>query len=71
MVGAVSGFSWSDKPYRVRVCKVGTQRCTEVTVVSFCACNDKRGIDLSVPAFKQLSGLGAGRIKVTIQRLTS
>jgi hypothetical protein len=75
-VGAVDSFRWGDDPYRVKVCeadsRVSTGQCVVVTVVSFCACNDRHGIDLSLPAFGRLTGgifAPLGRIKVTITRV--
>lgn len=72
-VGAVSSFTWGDKRYRVKVCEIDNRipgkHCTYVTVVSFCACRDKKGIDLSVPAMRELHGISLGRIKVTIVRV--
>lgn len=71
-VGAVAGFTWGDTRYKVEVCEIDARipgrHCTTVTVVSFCACRDKKGIDLSVPAMRELRGMSLGRIRVEITR---
>jgi hypothetical protein len=67
MKGAVQSFRYGDTPYRVKVCRVGTSRCTTVTVVSFCACGNTL-IDLSPAAFRQLAPLSRGRIRVTMTK---
>lgn len=68
-VGARWSFRWGDKPYSVQVCGIG-YGCTVVRVVSFCACRDRRGIDLSLPAWREIGApFGLGRIDVTIRRV--
>ena len=68
-VGARWSFRWGDKPYSVQVCGIG-YGCTVVRVVSFCACRDRKGIDLSLPAWREIGApFGLGRIDVTIRRV--
>lgn len=68
-VGARWSFRWGDKPYAVQVCGIG-YGCTVVRVVSFCACRDRKGIDLSLPAWEEIGApFGLGRIDVTIRRV--
>lgn len=68
-VGARWSFRWGDKPYAVQVCGIG-YGCTVVRVVSFCACRDRKGIDLSLPAWREIGApFGLGRIDVTIRRV--
>jgi hypothetical protein len=66
MKGAVQSFRYGDTPYRVKVCLASdSDRCTQVTVVSYCACGNTL-IDLSPTAFRQLAPLSRGRIRVTM-----
>ena len=67
---AVGSWRWGDKPYDIRVCKLGNQdKCVVVTVRDFCrACKNGFGvIDLSPAAFKKLAPLWRGRIHVVIR----
>ena len=68
-LGAVQSFTWGDKPYSVRVCRVGGA-CTTVRVVSFCACGNTL-IDLSPFSFRKLAPLSRGRIHVTVERIST
>jgi hypothetical protein len=69
-VGAVRSFGWGDTPYSVAVCVVATGSCTNVRVVSYCACPHTL-IDLSPAAFEDLAPLSAGRIGVTVTRVSA
>lgn len=68
-LGAVPSFTYGDEPYRVTVWH--GDRSTTVTVVSYCACGDRRGIptviDLSPAAFAELAPLSTGVISVVLQ----
>jgi hypothetical protein len=73
-VGAVPSFRWGDDPYWVQVCRLDAPAtCTQVLVVSYCGCGDRRGrptvIDLSVPAFGELAPHGDGVVLVTVERI--
>jgi hypothetical protein len=75
MVGAVPSFTFGDEPYPVQVCAFegGQANCVLVTVVSYCACGDRRGeptvIDLSPAAFRSLAPLSAGIVRVVVDHL--
>jgi hypothetical protein len=70
---AVGSWKWGDKPYLVRVCRVLTGKCIYATVRDFClACKNKHGIiDLSPRLFRQLAGLGVGRIDVLVTKVAA
>lgn len=80
MYAAVGVWRFTDKPYRVRVCrKDQPTTCVEVTVRDYCeACrrslkktwtNKSRVIDLSPSAFSRLAPLGRGIVRVTVLQL--
>jgi hypothetical protein len=68
--GAVPGYD--GHPYSVLVCLADGPACTDVTVVSSCACGDRNGkatvIDLSPAAFRDLAPTSVGVIDVTLER---
>lgn len=68
-VAAVGSFRYGDEPYTVQVCRADRpSTCTHVLVVSFCECRPG-GIDLSVPAFKELAPLSVGVIEVRVSAI--
>jgi hypothetical protein len=75
MLGAVPSFTFGDEPYPVQVCAFegGQANCVLVTVVSYCACGDRRGeptvIDLSPAAFRSLAPLSAGIVRVVVDHV--
>jgi hypothetical protein len=69
LLAGVPSFRWGDEPYTVQVSANG--RSVLVTVVSFCACGDRKGIptviDLSPAAFAELAPLTVGVLSVTVR----
>ncbi len=67
-LGAVPSFHYGDDPYLVKVCS--DSGCTQVLVVSYCACGDRNGIptviDLSPAAFRDIAPLSVGVVRVTL-----
>lgn len=66
-LGAVPSFRYGDRPYFVKVCRLSSSACVVVRVVSFCGCGVKV-IDLSPAAFKRLTPLWRGVVRVTVER---
>jgi hypothetical protein len=77
MYAAVAHYRLStNHPYKVRVCRIGYNRCVVVIVRDFCQgatdaakrpwTRNSRIIDLSPTAFSQLASLGRGVIYVRI-----
>lgn len=73
-LGAVHSFSFGDAPYGARVCRLDDpSTCVTVTVVSFCGCGDRHGletvIDLSPSAMRQLAAnyKTLGILKVSVE----
>ena len=69
LLAGVPSFRWGDDPYTVQVSANG--RSVLVTVVSYCACGDRKGIptviDLSPRGFEALAPLSVGVLSVTVR----
>jgi hypothetical protein len=72
---AVGTWRWGDKPYKIRVCRTGTERCVVVMVRDYCHgafvalrkpwTKNSRLVDLSPAAFMTLGNLSRGVIYAT------
>lgn len=72
---AVGTWRWGDKPYKIRVCRTGTERCVVVMVRDYCHgawkalkkpwTRNSRLVDLSPAAFMTLGNLSRGVIYAT------
>lgn len=69
LYGAVHSWRWGDTRYVTRVCLAGTRRCVNVVVRDFCGCPGGRVIDLSPAAFRRLTSLSLGLVRVTLTRV--